>query len=50
MGTHHELLRTNAEYAWLMSGADSAAPGTEGAQSSHAAQALDDRLSEGSAR
>ncbi|MBA2809087.1 ABC transporter ATP-binding protein [Streptomyces sp. KM273126] len=22
VGTHHELLRTNAEYAWLMSGAD----------------------------
>ncbi|WP_405572927.1 ABC transporter ATP-binding protein/permease [Streptomyces sp. NBC_01167] len=50
VGTHHELLRTNAEYAWLMSGADSAAPGPEGAQSSHATEALDDRLSEGSAR
>lgn len=22
VGTHHELLRTNAEYAWLMAGAD----------------------------
>ncbi|MGW7289930.1 ABC transporter ATP-binding protein, partial [Streptomyces sp. NPDC054847] len=22
VGTHHELLRTNAEYAWLMSGAE----------------------------
>ncbi|MFF7205673.1 ABC transporter ATP-binding protein [Streptomyces sp. NPDC008141] len=50
VGTHHELLRTNAEYAWLMSGADSAAPGTDGAQSSHEAHAFDDRLSEESAR
>ncbi|WP_330173518.1 ABC transporter ATP-binding protein/permease [Streptomyces sp. NBC_01498] len=38
VGTHHELLRSNAEYAWLMSGADgepdaepgvAAKPGTE---------------------
>ncbi|WNO72173.1 ABC transporter ATP-binding protein [Streptomyces sp. AM8-1-1] len=50
VGTHHELLRTNAEYAWLMSGGDSAAPGTDGAQSSHEAHAFDDRLSEESAR
>ncbi len=28
VGTHHELLRTNAEYAWLMSGADRT--GTDG--------------------
>ncbi|MPY59697.1 ABC transporter ATP-binding protein [Streptomyces spongiae] len=28
VGTHHELLRTNAEYAWLMSGADTPDPGT----------------------
>ncbi|GGY87660.1 ABC transporter ATP-binding protein [Streptomyces poonensis] len=27
VGTHHELLRTNAEYAWLMSGADHGADG-----------------------
>ncbi|MEU9608738.1 ABC transporter ATP-binding protein [Streptomyces sp. NPDC048057] len=26
VGTHQELLRTNAEYAWLMSGADHARP------------------------
>ncbi|WP_320776999.1 ABC transporter ATP-binding protein [Streptomyces sp. CRN 30] len=30
VGTHHELLRTNAEYAWLMSGADHAADGPPG--------------------
>lgn len=29
VGTHQELLRENAEYAWLMSGAD-APPGTGG--------------------
>ncbi|WP_432172517.1 ABC transporter ATP-binding protein [Streptomyces sp. Tue6028] len=31
VGTHHELLRTNAEYAWLMSGADTGgASGADG--------------------
>ncbi|MFD3440538.1 ABC transporter ATP-binding protein [Streptomyces sp. NPDC058685] len=54
VGTHQELLRTNAEYAWLMSGADGADSGPDGAQTvagaTHGARAFDDRLSEGSAR
>ncbi|MFK4069388.1 ABC transporter transmembrane domain-containing protein [Streptomyces sp. NPDC029674] len=29
VGTHQELLRENAEYAWLMSGADAPAPDTD---------------------
>ncbi|UYQ64527.1 ABC transporter ATP-binding protein [Streptomyces peucetius] len=30
VGTHHELLRTNAEYAWLMSGTDAERSAAEG--------------------
>ncbi|MFI6943279.1 ABC transporter ATP-binding protein [Streptomyces sp. NPDC050418] len=30
VGTHQELLRESAEYAWLMSGADEAGSGTDG--------------------
>ncbi|MET9553906.1 ABC transporter ATP-binding protein [Streptomyces sp. NPDC006645] len=30
VGTHHELLRDNAEYAWLMSGADAEGEAAEG--------------------
>lgn len=30
VGTHHELLRTNAEYAWLMAGADEETGRTDG--------------------
>ncbi|MFD5077287.1 ABC transporter ATP-binding protein [Streptomyces sp. NPDC058371] len=41
VGTHHELLRTNAEYAWLMSGAEDtehagAGPGGDSAGTAHA--------------
>lgn len=36
VGTHHELLRTNAEYAWLMSGADHGAGGPAAATASGA--------------
>ncbi|MFJ8073235.1 ABC transporter ATP-binding protein [Streptomyces sp. NPDC096176] len=43
VGTHHELLRTNAEYAWLMSGAEGpggpeAHPVSSGAQVEAAAE------------
>ncbi|GGX77056.1 ABC transporter [Streptomyces minutiscleroticus] len=34
VGTHHELLRTNAEYAWLMSGATEAGAAGTGAPTS----------------
>ncbi|MER7666772.1 ABC transporter ATP-binding protein [Streptomyces sp. NPDC096193] len=54
VGTHHELLRTSAEYAWLMSGADRADTSPDSPQTAHEAtheaHASDDRLSEGSAR
>ncbi|WP_432187061.1 ABC transporter ATP-binding protein [Streptomyces sp. Tue6028] len=39
VGTHHELLRTNAEYAWLMSGADTG--GASGADGDTGAEAAD---------
>lgn len=38
VGTHHELLRTNAEYAWLMAGANEE---TDGADTPHGTDSTD---------
>ncbi|MFC9751851.1 ABC transporter ATP-binding protein [Streptomyces sp. NPDC056921] len=42
VGTHQELLRNNAEYAWLMSGAE----GSDGADGAFPDQSADDVLAE----
>lgn len=49
VGTHHELLRDNAEYAWLMSGAD-AETGAEPASGGEAGSDMGAEAVEGSMR
>ncbi|MER5615684.1 ABC transporter ATP-binding protein [Streptomyces sp. NPDC002215] len=48
VGTHQELLRSNAEYAWLMSGAEGAggAGGTGGTEDAFPDQSAEDVLAE----
>lgn len=41
VGTHHELLRDNAEYAWLMSGADAESGSAAGHGSDTAAESVE---------
>lgn len=41
VGTHQELLRSNAEYAWLMSGADAEGEAAPGAGSDTGAEAVE---------
>lgn len=51
VGTHQELLRTNAEYAWLMSGAaEPESAGERGSAETTAAAAEDATAEEGSTR
>ncbi|MET8840599.1 ABC transporter ATP-binding protein [Streptomyces rubiginosohelvolus] len=51
VGTHQELLRDNAEYAWLMSGAESGpAPGRDSPEAPTSASAEQIPAEEGSAR
>ncbi|MEU0626630.1 ABC transporter ATP-binding protein [Streptomyces sp. NPDC005989] len=45
VGTHQELLRNNAEYAWLMSGAEGS-DGADGADGAFPDQSADDVLAE----
>lgn len=40
VGTHHELLRDNAEYAWLMSGADAGGDARTGAAAAAAKESM----------
>ncbi|ANW17990.1 ABC transporter ATP-binding protein [Streptomyces clavuligerus] len=47
VGTHQELLRTNAEYAWLMSGTDPVRAPRDGEDTGHGS---DGELPEGTAR